>query len=74
MWWPAVAIPAGRGTAGMRGSVREGSGGRRFYAPAARGSGEEGVIKEKEGQENQEVTEITIGIIKGSLTLKNNLL
>ena len=45
---PAVVTPAGRGTAGMRGSVRQGRGGRRLYALAVNNSGVKDAIKLKE--------------------------
>ena len=45
---PAVVTPAGRGTAGMRGSVRQGRGGRRQYALAVNSSEGKGAITLKE--------------------------
>ena len=45
MEWPAVVTPAGRGTAGMRGSVRQGRWGRRLYALAVNSSGVKGANK-----------------------------
>ena len=49
MWGlcPAVVTPAGRGTAGMRGSVRQGRERKRGSVLAVRDSGEGGAIRRK---------------------------